>query len=281
MMLSAYPRNLTKFSLINRALKAFINKKRRVNHLQIYLTTKKVRAFRKLVLQALQTQVKQVKGDLVRRAVNSIGKLSQADIDRVRVQIDKDWGSFDNYVSQNDLTQYLTGVYNDGVNAQMQNLGIEGTFNLSNPDVVARLQDRSTYLIDSVDNTTKDDLASMISEGVDEGLSWEEIADDIYNTYSEEISPYRAELIARMETANAYNQSHHDFMIENGITKHIWTVDGNPCDDCQENADEGELPIDATFATGDLAPPAHPNCQCEEQTIEELPVDYEPEWTGE
>lgn len=42
----------------------------------------------------------------------------------------------------------------------------------------------------------------------------------------------------------------------------IW-VDNDGCDDCMENADQGPIPVDEVFQSGDYAPLAHPNCQCE------------------
>lgn len=42
-----------------------------------------------------------------------------------------------------------------------------------------------------------------------------------------------------------------------------WSTSGdNPCQDCQDNEDEGSIPLGQDFQSGDDAPPAHPNCRC-------------------
>jgi hypothetical protein len=42
----------------------------------------------------------------------------------------------------------------------------------------------------------------------------------------------------------------------------IW-IDNDGCDVCSANADQGPIPVDDVFDSGDYAPLAHPNCQCE------------------
>src|ERR1035438_2423611 len=42
----------------------------------------------------------------------------------------------------------------------------------------------------------------------------------------------------------------------------IW-VDNDGCDDCSANADQGPIPVEEDFQSGDYSPLAHPGCQCE------------------
>ena len=42
-----------------------------------------------------------------------------------------------------------------------------------------------------------------------------------------------------------------------------WEVGSDGCEDCEANGDEGPIPIDEDFQSGDYAPQAHPNCDCE------------------
>jgi hypothetical protein len=37
---------------------------------------------------------------------------------------------------------------------------------------------------------------------------------------------------------------------------------GNPCATCEGNQDEGPIPADGAFSSGDASPPVHNNCQC-------------------
>lgn len=41
-----------------------------------------------------------------------------------------------------------------------------------------------------------------------------------------------------------------------------WVTDADPCEDCEDNADEGWIDADDEFPSGDDEPPAHPNCKC-------------------
>lgn len=42
-----------------------------------------------------------------------------------------------------------------------------------------------------------------------------------------------------------------------------WVTTGDPCATCEANEDEGPIPIDEEFSSGDYAPPAHTDtCQC-------------------
>ena len=217
---------------------------------------------------------------MIRECVESISKVSQEDIRRVRALIDRDYGSFEDFLSQTGIQDYLTGVYNDSGNQTMDDMGIQGVFDLQNQGVIDALRDRTNLIIQSVDDTTKEDLSEMIASGVEDGQSWEQVAYNIRDNFTD-IAPYRAELISRTETDNAYNMAQHDFFTKNGFQTHCWVTDGDPCEDCQANEDAGNIPIDESFPSGDDAPPLHPNCQCQEDTTDELPVDYEPDWTGE
>ena len=45
-------------------------------------------------------------------------------------------------------------------------------------------------------------------------------------------------------------------------TKRWITVNDNSCEDCQMNEDDGPIPVDDTFSSGDDEPPKHNNCEC-------------------
>ncbi len=72
----------------------------------------------------------------------------------------------------------------------------------------------------------------------------------------------RAAMIAQTELNDAWNQSVVHFGKEAGATKKSWAVDLAPCIVCIENAADGSIDFDEDFASGDDAPPAHPNCLC-------------------
>jgi hypothetical protein len=47
------------------------------------------------------------------------------------------------------------------------------------------------------------------------------------------------------------------------VEKKVWLLADDPCDECQGNADDGEIPLDDDFSSGDDAAPAHPRCLCD------------------
>lgn len=46
-----------------------------------------------------------------------------------------------------------------------------------------------------------------------------------------------------------------------------WVSSANSCETCQANADQGEIPDDEFFDSGDSEPPAHPNCDCDKEDV--------------
>jgi len=76
------------------------------------------------------------------------------------------------------------------------------------------------------------------------------------------LSSARAERAARFEAAQAYYSGLHQVLNGQEMMKSWWTTSDDPCEDCLENEDEGPIPMEETFPSGDDAPLAHLNCQC-------------------
>lgn len=368
-------KNLTNLSLVKREIGYYLHKKGQ-NKLEGYLRKKKVKTFEKLVRAGFIKQLSNI-GPLVNKAVQSISK---ANIDKVKAVIEAEYESIDNFIKEEKITEYITDVYNDSGNIALENFNISAVFDVQNPKVLEKLADRTTYIIDSVEETTKDYIVNTISSGVENNKSWQQIAYEIGDGYgvayndlpkpttlpidqlrtiagtrvdnvtnlmpegevshttgpieafydgkqytvldgyhrindavqlgrteigvkvisiedlredypesaklierymADPISDYRAELISRCETANAYNQAQSDFFRENGIKTKYWVTDTNPCEICEANAGDGDIPFNDVFSSGDDRPDAHPNCQCVLDTHDELPVDSGELWLGE
>lgn len=74
-------------------------------------------------------------------------------------------------------------------------------------------------------------------------------------------NPKRAEIIARTETVNAYQEGLLTMGRQSGAVGKQWqTV--NYTDVCGENASQGIIRINDRFVSGHTAPAAHPNCRC-------------------
>jgi hypothetical protein len=155
-------------------------------------------------------------------------------------------------------------------------------FKLSNVEYINALKDRSSYLLNqsTLDSTTVDDIIATVSESKLAGMTNGEVAQVLKDKF-DDVSGSRGEMIARTESANAIGDANHATAVENGATTHMWVTAGdNPDDTCQENEDDGEIPIDQEFSSGDLSEPAHPNCECYTEAGE-IDLDSIELWTGE
>lgn len=123
---------------------------------------------------------------------------------------------------------------------------------------------RAAELVTGIDETTRDELRSIISSGLEENIGLAGITERIKDAYS--FSEERARLIAQTEVAMANQHGALEGMMlasKAGVKiKKLWLPDAFACDECLTNGDDGPIDLDATFATGDVAPPAHPNCRC-------------------
>jgi hypothetical protein len=77
------------------------------------------------------------------------------------------------------------------------------------------------------------------------------------------LSPARAAAAVRYESAKSYYRGVRDgFDGVDGFGKMWATTSSDPCDECNDNEDEGMVPTDDTFGSGHWAPLLHLNCQC-------------------
>lgn len=139
-------------------------------------------------------------------------------------------------------------------------------FNQLNTRASAFAKARAAEMVTQITDSTMNDLRVIISSGLDSKLSRDQIADLIQSQDSDVFSPARADLIAATEIRIANGQGALNSMKEAqalgiNIMKE-WLPDDDPCPTCQANADQGPIPIDDDFDSGDDASPAHPHCEC-------------------
>lgn len=143
----------------------------------------------------------------------------------------------------------------------------DDTFNLQNPRVVNWLKEHALADATSIIETAKDEVRRRISDGVDNGLSVQEISDMIASFFDTQ-SEWRALRIARTEVISGYAQGSIEAYKQSGVVeKKQWLTNGATDDLCLENQAQGPIPLDESFASGDDAPPLHPNCRCVLQPI--------------
>lgn len=162
-----------------------------------------------------------------------------------------------------------------GAQHSMANFRVVGSFDLSNPRAAAYLETHAATAVSAINETTKAEMRAVITKGVSEGQSYDQIAKSIKEKFDGFSTPApqqhirsRAHLVAVTESGNAYEvgtRSVADDLIAAGLQmeKSWLTVgDGRVDDDCLDNAGAGWIPMDDTFPSGDDQPTAHPACRC-------------------
>lgn len=114
----------------------------------------------------------------------------------------------------------------------------------------------------SINEATRDMLRQSITESFQEGLGVKGLKSSIENSYA--FSSERAEMIARTETLAAFNASALAGYRASGVNmKKKWLTAPDACDEiCIPNEEQGAIPLDELFVSGDDHPPGHPRCRC-------------------
>jgi len=153
--------------------------------------------------------------------------------------------------------------------------GIDLSFDLKNPRAVDYLRQNAADKVTAINETTRKEIARIVTKGTDEGTSYARMAKEIRDKFSEFSVPKpqlhikdRAELVSVTETANAYGEGNFEFakdLQDKGLTmvKSWQTVgDDRVSDGCQENQDAGWIGMDEMFPSGDDHEPRFPGCRC-------------------
>ncbi len=128
-------------------------------------------------------------------------------------------------------------------------------------------------LVDGINEETRKQISQVISDGIKNKRGVPGIKTDIKRKLNwmargapSDIKGLtlesRAMMIARTETSDALSQASLASMKDMGIEGKEWIVN-NPDDGaCLGNQADGVIPVGQAFSSGDMAPPAHPNCEC-------------------
>jgi hypothetical protein len=139
---------------------------------------------------------------------------------------------------------------------------IGATFELKDTAMITELMNGVDLLIDGLDDTTEQWLINQFVQGKRERLSSFETANEIRKKIPETYA-YRADTIVATESENIVNQMEFETAKRNEATAKRWVTAGiNVCEECMMNEEAGWIGIDASFPTGELRPPHHPNCRC-------------------
>ena len=115
----------------------------------------------------------------------------------------------------------------------------------------------------AITDATRDDIREAVAQALEDGDSAAELADTIRDLGA--FSEARAMLIARSEIVRSHGQGQLAAMRASGVVERkAWSTaeDDDVSEECEANADEGDIALEDDFQSGDDAPPAHPNCRC-------------------
>lgn len=144
-------------------------------------------------------------------------------------------------------------------------------------------------LVTDLDDTSTGLIADAVEQGIDQQLGSTGTGQLIRKAL-DDMSVARALTIASTEINRAMSAATIDKLTEMQVEYKQWILDSDPCEICIANADQGPIPIDEDFDSGDSYSPAHPNCRCAvagarapddiaEADVEDEPRDEQGRWT--
>jgi hypothetical protein len=168
----------------------------------------------------------------------------------------------------------LFDVAYDSAELGLASVGVKAEGDLVNQvhdRAVAYAKQRAAELVSAdgdrnIIEATRAAIRDVIAEGLAQNIGSGAIADNIQASTA--FSADRAQLIAQTEIAMANADgklSGWKAAQDTGLNLvKGWQTsnDGDCCDECQANEDQGLIPMDDDFDSGDAAEPAHPNCHC-------------------
>lgn len=178
------------------------------------------------------------------------------------------------------MARYSSVVMLKGANSRIQKLKLGQfgiSFNLTNNPAKQFLSGLTTlHLSDregSITRTTKSGIIKVISDGVQEGLSYGDMAKRITALGEAGVfSPARAQLIATRTVGEGYEFGNRQPMNEardKGLrVQKSWITVGDEkvTDECAANEEEEWLELEEAHSSGDQNPPrlGNPRCRCTE-----------------
>lgn len=111
-----------------------------------------------------------------------------------------------------------------------------------------------------IDEATRDGIRTAVQAAVEGHLPVKDLRQGLVEAYG--FSSARAQMIAQTEMNRAHGEGALAGYKASGVELKVWIAAPDSCDECVENEDEGPIPIDEKFQSGDETDPAHPNCTC-------------------
>lgn len=175
-----------------------------------------------------------------------------------------------------DLQKTISTIEREGLQSGADQLATQlkfdakDTFSLSNPRAVSWFKKTggSIDYIKDIQKTTGASLKRVVSTGLDEGWSYNQLSREIQKLYDGPISRDRAQRIAVFETGQSYeagNRAFADSLTDDGVEmeqKWMTSEDAKVRPEHAANEAEGWVPLGHVFSSGDSEPPTDPGCRC-------------------
>lgn len=157
-----------------------------------------------------------------------------------------------------------------GAENLIADLGVNVAFTLQNPRAVNYLTEHGYGLISNIDAVTRGNIATIVTNAVEEGWSYGRTSTEIRSLYSD-MSFKRGKLIAVTEAGMAYEEGNaivvRDLQDAGLVMEKRWLTVGDDrvSQGCRDNAAEGWIPVAASFSSGHMQPLRFPGCRCTTQ----------------
>lgn len=158
----------------------------------------------------------------------------------------------------------LEAAFLFGGKQALSQLDTDVSFDLQNPRADEWLKTNALDHAKSIISTLKDEAKTRILAGLKEGLGSEDIASNLSDFFDSQ-SSWRALRIARTEVIGGYAEGSIEGYRQSGVVsmkRWITAEDDKVEDSCSQNEADGPISLNASFSSGDDAPPLHPNCRC-------------------
>ncbi len=279
---------MNKLQKMTAAVDRFILKASKKNEpLEAFRGTDDFKQFESDLSGGISSQVK----DLMNKLPGWVLTQQTLDEDKLAGWLEDNQTPIFNYVTERSVVDVLVAAFIYSVQScyarhgasVKKAAGPSVAFDLTNSYYLDALADQANYLLhkSSMDETTRSRLITLIRDTRSNQMTLDELTNLIVTEF-DGISDTRAFLIANTEANQAMSTAQHAFLKENGFKTKEWIPAGpSTCSICQGNADQGPIPLNQNFESGDETPPGHPGCECYEDAGDEIDLDeVEILWDG-
>jgi hypothetical protein len=162
-------------------------------------------------------------------------------------------GSFEDYVKKVDVTKAK-----DILASEADSQPYDRSSSTILDDAVEWAERQAADLVAGIDQTTVDSIADAVANGIESQLGVPGTAKEIHDLL-DGWSSSRAFTIATTEINRAMSAATFEGL---GGGYKQWILAPEACPICEDNEAQGAIPWDDEFDSGDMYPPAHPNCRC-------------------